>query len=78
MWDGDSIPRASACGRHWLAQTCRLRSGRYQAFGLDREAVLLVGGDKKDGGKACHETDIPVADDRFDEHQAEPAAERTK
>lgn len=43
---------------------------------LEREAILLVGGDKSDDWKAWYETNIPVADDRFDEHQAGLAAKR--
>ena len=48
------------------------------AFDLDREAILLVSGDKSDDWKGWYETNIPVADDRFDEHQAELAAKRAK
>lgn len=40
------------------------------AFDLEREAILLVGGDKSDNWKGWYEANIPVADDRFHEHQA--------
>lgn len=40
------------------------------AFDLEREAILLVGGDKSDDWKGWYHANIPVADDRFDEHQA--------
>lgn len=39
------------------------------AFDLEREAILLVGGDKSDDWQGWYETNIPIADDRFDEHQ---------
>jgi len=39
------------------------------AFDLKREAILLVGGDKSDDWSGWYETNIPIADDRFDEHQ---------
>lgn len=48
------------------------------AFDLERQAILLVGGDKSHDWKGWYETNIPVADDRFDEHQAALAAKRTK
>ncbi len=48
------------------------------AFDLEREAILLVGGDKSDDWKGWYETNIPVADDRFDEHQARLAEKRAK
>ena len=35
-----------------------------------RKAILLVGGDKSDDWTAWYERNIPIADDRFDEHQA--------
>jgi hypothetical protein len=47
-------------------------------FDLEREAILLVGGDKSDDWKGWYEANIPVADDRFDEHQARLAEERSK
>lgn len=48
------------------------------AFDLEREAILLVGGDKSDDWKGWYEVNIPVADDRFDDHQAGLTAKRTK
>lgn len=39
------------------------------AFDLEREAILLVGSDKSDDWQGWYETNIPIADDRFDEHQ---------
>lgn len=48
------------------------------AFDLEREAILLVGGDKCSDWKGWYESNIPVADDRFDEHQANLAAKRAK
>ena len=40
------------------------------AFDLARVAILLVAGDKSGSWKSWYTTNIPVADDRFDEHQA--------
>jgi hypothetical protein len=48
------------------------------AFDLVREAILLVGGDKSDDWTGWYETNIPIADDRFDEHQAQLAAKRSE
>lgn len=48
------------------------------AFDLEREAILLVGGDKSNDWKGWYEANIPVADDRFDEHQARITEKRTK
>lgn len=39
------------------------------AFDLEREAILLVGGDKSDDWSGWYEKNIPIADDRFDQHQ---------
>lgn len=46
------------------------------AFDLERQAILLVGGDKSNNWKRWYETNIPIADDRFDEHQATLAQQR--
>ncbi len=46
------------------------------AFDLERHAILLVGGDKSDNWKGWYERNIPIADDRFDEHQANLAEKR--
>jgi hypothetical protein len=40
------------------------------AFDRVRRAILLVGGDKSDNWSGWYVDNIPVADDRFDEHQA--------
>ena len=39
------------------------------AFDRVRGAILLVGGDKSDDWSGWYDTNIPIADDRFDEHQ---------
>jgi hypothetical protein len=39
------------------------------AFDLARKAILLAGGDKSDDWSGWYKTNVPVADDRFDEHQ---------
>ena len=39
------------------------------AFDVNRQAILLVGGDKSADWKGWYRRNIPVADDRFDEHQ---------
>jgi hypothetical protein len=41
------------------------------AFDKNRRAILLVGGDKSGDWEGWYRTNIPIADDRFDEHQAE-------
>jgi hypothetical protein len=46
------------------------------AFDLEREAILLVGGDKSGDWKGWYESNIPVADDRLDEHQSRLLAKR--
>ena len=48
------------------------------AFDTERQAILLVGGDKSDDWKGWYDTNIPIADDRFDDHQADLAKERAK
>lgn len=48
------------------------------AFDLERRAILLVGGDKRDDWERWYESNIPIADDRFDEHQAKLAGTRAK
>lgn len=40
------------------------------AFDKERKAILLVGGDKSEDWKGWYKLNIPIADDRFDEHQA--------
>ena len=41
------------------------------AFDPRRNAVLLIGGDKSGRWKQWYEVNIPVADDRYDEHLRE-------
>lgn len=47
-------------------------------FGFDkqRKAILLLGGDKSDDWTGWYKTNIPIADDRFDKHQAKIDAQR--
>lgn len=40
------------------------------AFDRKRRAILLVGGDKSKDWKGWYRVNIPIADDRFEEHQA--------
>lgn len=40
------------------------------AFDRRRQAILLVGGDKSGNWRGWYRDNLPVADDRFDEHQA--------
>lgn len=40
------------------------------AFDRQRTAILLVGGDKSKDWKGWYKVNVPIADDRFDEHQA--------
>jgi hypothetical protein len=48
------------------------------AFDRFRQAILLVGGDKSDDWSGWYDTNIPIADDRFDEHQAKVAKASAK
>lgn len=41
------------------------------AFDTQRRAILLVGGDKSADWSGWYRKNIPIADDRFDQHQAE-------
>jgi hypothetical protein len=41
------------------------------AFDKERQAILLVGGDKSGDWTGWYKANIPIADDRFDEHQAD-------
>jgi hypothetical protein len=43
------------------------------AFDRRRRAILLVGGDKSKDWKGWYKENIPIADNRFDEHQARVA-----
>jgi len=40
------------------------------AFDAQRQAVLLIGGDKSSDWDGWYDANIPLADGRFDEHQA--------
>jgi hypothetical protein len=40
------------------------------AFDRKRRAILLVGGDKSEDWKGWYKENVPIADDRLDEHQA--------
>ena len=51
------------------------------AFDLKRQAMLLVGGDKSGDWRGWYQRNIPIADERFDEHQRKlkrvgPASQR--
>lgn len=48
------------------------------AFDLERRAILLVGGDKSDNWAGWYKVNIPIADDRFDEHQDKLSDHRRK
>ena len=47
------------------------------AFDKERKAILLIGGDKSDDWTGWYATNIPIADDRFDQHQAKIANRRS-
>jgi hypothetical protein len=46
------------------------------AFDLERQAILLVGGDKSDDWKGWYKVNIPIADERFGDHQYENTQRR--
>lgn len=46
------------------------------AFDIERQAILLVGGDKSDNWRGWYASNVLIADDRFDEHQAALEAQR--
>jgi len=48
------------------------------AFDKERKAILLVGGDKSADWKGWYVENIPVADERFDRHQAAIDKRRAK
>jgi hypothetical protein len=48
------------------------------AFDLERQAILLVGGDKSDDWTGWYKVNIPIADDRFAEHQEKITQQRRK
>lgn len=57
--------------RHSNMKELRPRGGNLRllfAFDPTRTAVVLVAGDKTDNWKKWYRDNIPIADDRFDEH----------
>ncbi|WP_432981815.1 type II toxin-antitoxin system RelE/ParE family toxin [Dactylosporangium sp. CA-233914] len=46
------------------------------AFDLRRQAILLLGGDKSGRWSGWYEANVPIADQRFSEHQAALAVQR--
>ncbi|GGM90595.1 type II toxin-antitoxin system RelE/ParE family toxin [Dactylosporangium sucinum] len=48
------------------------------AFDVQRQAILLVGGDKSGNWSGWYEANIPIADQRFSEHQAALGAHRNQ
>jgi hypothetical protein len=48
------------------------------AFDLERQAILLVGGDKSDDWTGWYKANIPIAVDRFAEHQDKITQQRRK
>lgn len=48
------------------------------AFNVDRQAILLVGGDKAWDWSGWYDVNIPIADDRFDDHQKALKREQAK
>src|SRR4051794_29829457 len=48
------------------------------AFDRARKAILLVGGDKSDDWRGWYQRNIPVADQRFEEHQAALTTKESK
>ena len=46
------------------------------AFDKPRKAILLLGGDKSQDWSRWYAINIPIADHRFDEHQAKTAKQR--
>lgn len=46
------------------------------AFDRERKAILLVGGDESGNWTEWYEVNVPIADDRFDGHQAAIEAKR--
>jgi hypothetical protein len=48
------------------------------AFDMERQAILLVGGDKSDDWRGWYKVSIPIADERFAEHQEKITLQRRK
>jgi hypothetical protein len=61
-------PGSTAAGRY----------GYWFAFDRRRRAILLVGGDKSGDWNGWYKAIIPIADDRFEEHQARIAKAEAK
>lgn len=47
------------------------------AFDPTRQAILLVGGDKSNNWRGWYDTNIPLADSRYDEHLTQLASRPT-
>jgi hypothetical protein len=47
------------------------------AFDPNRQAILLLGGDKSRAWAAWYRENLPIADDRYEEHLASLASART-
>jgi hypothetical protein len=45
---------------------------------VDHQAILMVGGDKSDDWTGWYKVNIPIADERFDEHQHKITEHRPK
>ncbi len=59
--------------RHHKMKELRSRGGNLRAlfcFDPNREAIVLLGGDKTDSWAGWYRENIPVADDRYDRHLA--------
>ena len=54
----------------WPGATGRTEIRVLFAFDKKRMAILLVGGDKSDNWAGWYESNIPIADERFEKHQA--------
>lgn len=63
MWDVDLELIES-----WLGSTGRSELRVLFAFDSQRQAILLIAGDKAGSWKKWYKANIPIADDRFDEH----------
>lgn len=48
------------------------------AFDVARQAVLLVGGDKSSDWKGWYKVNLPIADDRFTQHQEQLRPQQSK
>ena len=47
------------------------------AFDLERRAVLLLGGDKSRDWRGWYRANVPIADDRLEEHQQQLVLDRS-